>query len=355
MEIFGKEPDNKLLGNYIVSYIGYSTDNHIRYNSSSGGMVTQILTFILDKGIIDGAIVTRMSDHDPLEAEPFIARTKEDVIEASKSKYCPVPVNVVLKEVLKSRSNERFAIVGLPCHIQGVRKAEVVNKVLRERIILHLGLFCGHAPTFSATEFLLQKLNVKKEDVRRIHYRSEGWPGGLSVLLKNGTKVFIPFNSPYYWGLIFGQFFFTKRCSICADKLCELADLSFGDAWLPELMYDKLGASFVIARSKRGERILREALREGVIKLEKISADKILQSQRTYIAKRRAKARTSILNLFYRRIPCINHELPDPTQLDYLRAILFYPLNHIMSKKSSRKLLDIYVKFARLFPILSVV
>ena len=35
-----------------------------------------------------------MKKDNPLEPEPFIARTREEIIEASKSKYCPVPANI---------------------------------------------------------------------------------------------------------------------------------------------------------------------------------------------------------------------------------------------------------------------
>jgi len=53
------------------------------------GVVTQLLIFLLEKGIIDGALVVRMREDQPLEPEPFIARTKEEIISTSKFKYCP--------------------------------------------------------------------------------------------------------------------------------------------------------------------------------------------------------------------------------------------------------------------------
>ena len=304
INVFGKEPEDWLVGNYVNAYIGYSADSRVRYNSSSGGLVTQLLIYALDNKIIDGAIVTKMRGDDPLQPKPFIARTREEVIAASKSKYCPVPLNIMLKEVMKSNADEKLALVGLPCHIQGVRKAESIIKSLKERILLHFGLFCGHAPTFSATEFLLQKLNVKRDDVKKIEYRDGGWPGNFCVLLRNGAKVHIPFDSPYYWGLVFSQLFFTKRCSLCSDKLSEFADLSFGDAWLPEIMAkDRIGTSVVISRSKIGEKFLSDALTEGLIKLKKVEIHRILQSQCTHIVKNRVAARNRILKLFNERIP----------------------------------------------------
>jgi len=39
---------------YLNCYIGHSTDYNIRYNSASGGHVTQLSIFALEVGIIDG-------------------------------------------------------------------------------------------------------------------------------------------------------------------------------------------------------------------------------------------------------------------------------------------------------------
>ena len=90
MSIFGKKPENTVLGHFINCYTGYATDFDIRYNAASGGLVSAMLIYALEKGLIDGALVTGMSKINPLEPEPFIARTREEVISASKSKYFPV-------------------------------------------------------------------------------------------------------------------------------------------------------------------------------------------------------------------------------------------------------------------------
>lgn len=133
----------------------------IRYNSSSGGLITQLLIFALEECIIDGAQVTRMKNDNPLEPEPFIARTKEDIIGASTSKYCPVPANIALKEIIDSKKGEKFAVVGLPCHMHAIRKAEQINKKLSEKTVLHVGIFCGHSSNFLGTKLWLDKFRIK--------------------------------------------------------------------------------------------------------------------------------------------------------------------------------------------------
>lgn len=282
LEIFGKESGNKLedimINNYINCYVGHSTDYNIRYNSSSGGVITQLLIFMLEEGIIDGALVTRMKKDSPLEPEPFIARTREEIIEASKSKYCPVPANIALKKILKSKEGEKFAVVGLPCHIHGIRKAESVNKKLKEKIVLHLGLFCNHTPTLLATEFLLKKVKVKKESVKRLDYRGEGWPGKMKVGLANNELLL-----PYSWSLV-GSYFFTPiRCFLCSDGANELSDISFADAWSELSEKDKIGKSIVVSRSELGEKLLQITELRKEIELNKISANKVVQSQQTML------------------------------------------------------------------------
>ena len=152
-----KKAENYLLGHFFNCYIGYATDVDIRYNSSSGGLITQLLIFALENKIIDGAIVTKMKKDNPLEPETFIARTKKDIIESSKSKYCPVPLNIVLREIINSKEDEKFAIVGLPCHINGIINAEKINKKLKDKIIIKFGIFCNHTPYFLSTELYLEK------------------------------------------------------------------------------------------------------------------------------------------------------------------------------------------------------
>lgn len=332
LEIFGKEPEDVLIGNYLNCYVGHSTDYDIRYNSASGGLVTQLLIFALEERIIDGALVTRMKKDNPLEPEPFIARTKKEIIEASKAKYCPVPANIALKEILESEDGERFAVVGLPCHINGIRKAEQINKSLKEKIYLHIGIFCGHAPNFLGTEFLLNTLKIKKEDVRNLSYRGEGWPGSMKISLESGELLL-----PDYWNNLFGLNFFTPaRCLLCSDGICELADISFGDAWLPELSDDKIGRSIIVSKSEIGEQLLQVMKLKNRIELDRIGVKKVIQSQAgmLYFKKKNLNARSKL----FKAVPK-NDNVLESDAGDYLIALYSYLNAYISSKSFLRKLL----------------
>ncbi len=190
--IFGANMANVILGHYLNIYIGYSYDPDIRYSSASGGLVTSLLIFALEGKLIDGALVTKMRADRPLEPQSFIARTREDLISAARSKYCPVPANVALNEILKAEG--RFAVVGLPCHMHGIIKAEASSPKLNGKIAFHLGLMCSHSNSFLMTDFILKWLKLGREEVRKIDYRGQGWPGVMSIRASNGTQTSIPFE-----------------------------------------------------------------------------------------------------------------------------------------------------------------
>ena len=239
LKIFGEPYKSSSEGKYLSCYVGYSTDDKIRYNSTSGGLITQLLLFALENNIIDGVLTTKMRKDNPLETEPFIARTREEIIEASKSKYCPVAANICLTEILKE--DGRFAVVGLPCHIHGIRKAEQLNKQLKKKIVLKLGLLCSHTVDFEGTKFIINKMGFSEDEITSIAYRGAGWPGSMRIKTKSGVSSRLPLVGSWYaYWIVFSSFFFTPmRCTMCPDQAAELADISFGDAWLPEFKNEK--------------------------------------------------------------------------------------------------------------------
>ena len=339
LNVFGEEHKKSVIGTNVNCYTGYSKDIEIRLNSSSGGLVTQILIFALEKGIIDGALVTMMNRENPVEPESFIARTKEEVIGASKSKYCPVPANVALKEILNAPDNEKFAVVGLPCHIHGIRKAELINKRLKDKIIFHLGIFCHHGTNFDGTNFFIDRMNLDKNKITKLEYRGDGWPGNFKVILNDKE---VKKDLFFFFFLFPSIYFFTpKRCFMCSDALNELADMSFGDAWLPRIQEkDNIGTSMIISRTKKGDQLLRKLKKEDNIELDFCKKSEVIESQRSaiYFKKKNLNARKRILDSLGMSFAWDNTYLMEPDVLDYVFAILIYIHNFLSSFKLIQKI-----------------
>lgn len=335
-EIFGRLPNDSLLGNFLRCSLGYSTDEKIRYNSSSGGIVTQILISALEMGLIDGALVTRMKKDDPFIPEPFIARSKKEIIEASKSKYCPVPANIALKTILEEEEDDKkFAVVGLPCHVHGIRKAEKVNKILKKKIIMHIGIFCSTMPSFLATKFILHKYSIDKEKVKSFSYRGNGWPGCLKVKLEKNKRT-IPINE--YRSSGFAEYFIPIRCKLCIDMSNEFADLSIADAWIPEIIKnDNIGTSIILTKNNNAKKFLENF---NSIKTVKMKPEDVIKSQ-DYLKKK--KKYYNVFSTFHKSNPYYNTRIHNPEPIYYLDVIPYY-LTKILSAKPFLWNLMIYYK-----------
>jgi len=319
-DIFDRIPTDIWFGNASSFYIGYTKDEAIAKNCSSGGLVKTLLCHCLENKLIDGALVLKKGKDSFLQPEAHIVNSREEVIEAAKSTYLPAAVNRALRHVINQSG--KYAVVGLPCHIHGLRKAESLSVKLHERTEFCFGLFCSHTCTALGIKTLLRRLDIPAEEVARISFRKGGWPGNFLVILKDGTTQEIPFART--WS-IFGSFFFTPpACLLCCDLTNELADISFGDAWLPELKASTKGISLIICRSEKAETLLHEAMNESKVELLRISKEDAIRAQRLglYFKKKNYVARRRIWDRYNSASYAHNAILGTPTVRDFPLAIL---------------------------------
>jgi len=307
------------VGKHINCYVGYATDESVRNTGASGGLVSAFLTFAIEQDMVSHALVTRMRQAHPLETEPFIARTKGDVLSAAGSRYTPATVGAGLGSALGEPG--KFAVVGLPCHVHGIRKAQLLNSELRERALL-VGLFCGHGNGFAMTEHVLAKLGIDKADVKQLDYRVKGWPGFMRIELASGEVCLVPYLE---W---FRREFSPTRCTLCSDGTAELADISCGDAWLPEYKGESQGVSIVITRTVEGEALVQRSIVEGIVKLEVVAIEKAYESQRAMLHRKKSqvKAHMALLRLLGRATPEYSQQLLQPSFGDYIAAIITWGL-----------------------------
>ena len=311
----GDGTDNSRIGRYLTIHIGHATQETVRWNAASGGIVTALLIAALRKGIIDGAIVTRMNPEAPLEPLPYLATTEEEILASVGSKYCPVAANLRLRDVLSS--DGKFALVGLPCHIHGLRKAQTRNRKLREKVAFCISIFCGLNMSPAGTRVMLNRRGVPIENVTQIKYRGTGWPGSLQVEMLDGQTLSEPYLD--YFDNHF-MCYELHRCNLCCDSFGELADISCGDAWLPEYKSsDDRGTSVVVFRSERGSDLL-SLVGSEVLALERLSIDKAVQTQRLALVwkKEWLHAKAALVKLSGREVPTYEHDLPPARLSGYL-------------------------------------
>lgn len=282
---------DKWVGCYLKCFTGHSNDEDIRYHCASGGMVSQFLIFLLEKRYIDGAVVTAFDPKNELLVCSYIAHNREEVLQAKSSKYAPVSLHG-MAQAIKQENGTKYVIVGLPCHIQGFRKLEAIDRKLREKVIGHFAIYCSSGRTFYLTEHVFKERGIRKEDLTYFAYRDEGCLGSLVTKQRRGIRV-ANSNSEtalykedevykerfqsYYHPL--RSFFIPRRCLFCIDHYGELGDVCFGDIHIKPYMDDRIGVNSLVVRKRQWLDLLEEAKSEGFITLDEIPVETLNASQ----------------------------------------------------------------------------
>lgn len=262
------------IGKYISCYSGFSVDFDIRFHSASGGVLSQFLIYLLEKKIIQGAVVVRFDINDLTSPKVFIAQTKEDILLARSSKYCPVSFDGIFNAIKEFEG--KVVIVELPCHTHSIRKYEKINKKVKEKIIGHFSLYCSGTKTMFSQEYLFKKYNIEKSKLVSFSYRDDGCLGYLKAVQTNNV-IKIPYKDYY---LSMRGFFTPTRCTTCVDHYGELADISFGDIHFAEYSKDKIGVNSIITRNIYWDTLLQNAKIDGYIALDIVTSDTINLSQK---------------------------------------------------------------------------
>ncbi len=242
---------DKPLGEYVGAYVGRATDPEILYRrASSGGAVTALLLYMLDKGIVDAVVVAKKIKG--LQGEIVVARSREEVLEAAGSKWSVLPFTLRLKETLSSVRIKRAALVGLPCQAQflyQVKNYPILETDFGEKIGFVISLFC--MGTFATEAFLSYIQKSKGVPAERIvSIRTER--GRLIVVHEGGeleltTEEVLPYMQ--------------LGCLLCPDYTGVFADISAGSCeFLPK-------HTILITRTEMGDDLLKGAAEEGYIEL----------------------------------------------------------------------------------------
>ncbi|MBE2222361.1 MAG: Coenzyme F420 hydrogenase/dehydrogenase, beta subunit C-terminal domain [Anaerolineae bacterium] len=269
--LFGELPQNWLIGCYRRTYVGYATPEAVRRAGASGGVITQTLLYLLETGKIDGAVVVQQGRTLPYLAESVIATTSAQILAGAQSVYQPVPVNEILGEM--AGFNGRLAYVGLPDQVASLRELQRQGHPGATKVDYVLGPYVGTNMYLEAIASYLRGNGVNSlDEIAELKYRDGEWPGYLMIRLKDG-RVFKA-EKFYYNYLI--PFFITNSTLLSVDFTNELTDISVGDAWHPRFEAQGEGFSVVVARTEKGEALLREMVDAGTAVLEETSLEDAL-------------------------------------------------------------------------------
>lgn len=273
---FSHLPHDPSIGYYSDIFTGFVNDNQLRVNSSSGGLTSWFAEKLLATDAIDSVV------HVGQTNQMFEYRISKSVGELrqksnKKSRYYPVSYGEFIDYILTTQ--DRILFIGIPCFVKSIRALEAQYKLTN--IKFAFSLLCGHMKSAAFSECLSWQIGVPPKNLKSIDFRvkKEGKKAS-DYLIESTSKEnhnvkaqnFSLFGSDWGHG-----FFKHKACDYCDDIGGELADMTFGDAWLPQYLDDYLGTNIVISRNPQLTSLLQEYKNE--VTHENVSVDDFYESQ----------------------------------------------------------------------------
>lgn len=303
------------IGRFINTYVGYS--KKYRQTSSSGGIATYIFEKLLEDKIVDHLYIVKETN-GTYQYQLFSG--VNDIKSISKTRYIPVTLEDLFVNI--GSINGKIAISGVACFIKAVRLKQYYHPELKEKIPFLIGIICGGWKSTFFTDFLAQNAGIKASYCRQ-EYRikdaestASDYSFGAYDMKVEKFKEMKMATVGDMWGT---GLFKSNACDFCTDVLTELADISLGDAWLPEYRLDGMGNSVVVTRSGLADQLIRKGIERGELFVCEIEKQQIILSQKASFAHRRdaVKFRLSFAKLRRKLVPYIRERTLNSISLAY--------------------------------------
>jgi len=236
-------------------FIAAKAENpRILMTCQDGGVATALLSFGLEKGFVDAAIVSGLSEDRPFCPEPKLAATSQEILQCAGTRYTYSPNILVLPESI-SQKKSKIAFVGTPCQILAVRKLQMLGlKKYSAPLKILIGLMCSECFTYEGLmkKHIQQELGISLKSIKKMNIK-----GKMFVTTESKIETISLSEAKQYA---------RKSCRLCSDFSSELADISIGGLGLE-------GWTFTIIRTRKGEELFRKAEEAGVLKTKEISEE----------------------------------------------------------------------------------
>ena len=213
-----------------------------------GGFVSALLVYALEHDVIDAALVSALEgDGSTWRAVPAVARTRDDVIATSGSRYT-YSANLLAYDEAVEGGAERIALVGMGCAASapGAMQARKAGKVAR-RLGLTIGLLCSK--TFDDAifaELFEARYGIARADIVKMNIK-----GVFQIWTRDGGYHEVPLKEAHA--------FTREGCTQCPDFAAEHADISAGG----------IGAfgewTLVVVRTDQGRALLERLVADGAV------------------------------------------------------------------------------------------
>ncbi len=251
--VHGKEYGSGPMGNYIKARSSRAGAAAGLKDFQTGGTVSGLMRFALEKGYIDSAVVNARQG---VRGRPVIVSDAEEIPLYAATGYSASPVVSGFNEAL-SCGYKKIGIVGTPCQVNAVtqiRTNPMGDEGFTDPSGLVVGLFC----TWALDTVSFEKILKEKTDIGGIkRFDIPPPPADVMKVETDGGTVEIPLSEI--------RSAIPESCSYCHDMTAEFADISVG-------VYEgREGLNILLTRTARGEELVQAAVSAGYLEAETLS------------------------------------------------------------------------------------
>lgn len=283
----GNSPYHPDIGWYRRIFAGYVDEPSFRDLGSSGGITSWLAQELLNSGRIDGIIHVKPTETQTpggIMFEYAISRDAAGITSGAKSRYYPVEISKVVKLIRNQPGH--YAFIGVPCFVKAIRLLMRTDEAIARSIDCCISIFCGHLKSTSFAEYTAWQLGIAPNQLLNFDFRTKeaDRPANkysvTATGIIDGVEVVKTAPTDKLDGSDWGQGFFKlKACDYCDDIVGESADVSIGDAWLPEYVLDSRGTNIVVVRNAEFADIFERALKQGRIFTQPATVADVRKSQ----------------------------------------------------------------------------
>jgi coenzyme F420 hydrogenase subunit beta len=263
----------KLIGHYEEAFTARTLISKIK--GQNGGVVTSVVLYALDEGLIDCAVVTTCEKERPWYPKPVIVHNEEELLASAGSVYFHSSTIACLMNAIK-QGHRSIGFVGTSCNIDAVHKMQhspygLLHLFMRANI-LKLGLFCMDTFDYEGFKNFFESRGVMLKDVEEIRI----YKGKMYLTLKTKEEISLKLSeldqyrdSQNRLCIPLGDLnpYRNSSCTMCTDLTSENADISFGGVGSRE------GYTTVLIRTGVGREVFQDAIDRGYIKADPIEKE----------------------------------------------------------------------------------
>lgn len=272
------EPLTDQWGPVFAVWEGHAADPEIRFRGSSGGALSAISLYCLEREGMHGVLHTRADTQAPYLNKTTMSKCRADLLGAAGSRYSPASPCEGLQMI--ENAPLPCVFIGKPCDVAAVHNVRKYQSALAAKIGLTMACFCAGTPSTNGTLEMLRQMGIESPNkVEELRYRGQGWPGNtVAIYGKEGERVQADFTYEQSWGNIL-QKYRQWRCYICPDHTGEFADIATGDPWYKSIEENAQGESLIVARTETGRRIIEHAISAGYLIAKQVDPCLLPKSQ----------------------------------------------------------------------------